>query len=255
MELTSEQFWNDYWSKYHLPSVIDRKFSADRCLAKRLKAELQGVKGEVLEVGCAPGKWLEFMSRELGLTPSGIEYSAKGVEMTKKNFELLKIQYGTLWNGDFFELAVERQFDVVISLGFIEHFDEVDRVIERHLQWLKPGGSLVLGVPNFRGIHQWLQARLDPSVLDKHNLSIMEKGYFRSVAEKFNLQVQYLDYLGSFEPALPFGPKKPRTLPRLAIKAMLRVGHKVRRWSLLDGINSPWLSSYLLGVFRKGNSI
>jgi 2-polyprenyl-3-methyl-5-hydroxy-6-metoxy-1,4-benzoquinol methylase len=41
----------------------------------------------------------------------------------------------------------------VISFGFIEHFDNPENVIQKHLDLLKPGGILIVGVPNFTGIH------------------------------------------------------------------------------------------------------
>jgi len=39
-------------------------------------------------------------------------------------------------------------------LGFIEHFDEPVGVVVRHLDLLKPGGILLLGVPNYGGIYR-----------------------------------------------------------------------------------------------------
>ena len=36
-------------------------------------------------------------------------------------------------------------FDIVYSLGFVEHFDELNIVVKKHTELLKPGGILVLG--------------------------------------------------------------------------------------------------------------
>ena len=44
-------------------------------------------------------------------------------------------------------------FDVVMSRGFIEHFDEPSSVVDRHLDLLKPGGLLVVSIPNLRGVN------------------------------------------------------------------------------------------------------
>lgn len=84
MELTEVKFWDSYWANCRLPSVVDLNFSFDRCLAKSLKNLLSGCAGEVLEIGCAPGKWLAYLNKELGLMPSGIEYSDAGLAATKK---------------------------------------------------------------------------------------------------------------------------------------------------------------------------
>ena len=91
MELTDVKFWDDYWTGYNHPGTINPKFSYDRCLAHTLKSIMSQLhaKGEVLEVGCAPGKWLAFMAQHLGLKPSVIEYSEAGMNATLKNFQEL----------------------------------------------------------------------------------------------------------------------------------------------------------------------
>ena len=172
MELTEVQFWDNYWANCKLPSTVDMSFSFERCLAQALKGNLHGIKGDVFEVGCAPGKWLAFMAKEFAMNPSGIEYSEAGMIATLENFKILQLAPDSIWTGDFFQTEPARQFNVVMSFGFIEHFDDVDDVVELHLQWLKPGGILILGVPNFCGIYSVIQGVLDREILNKHNLKI-----------------------------------------------------------------------------------
>ncbi|MCR4288266.1 MAG: class I SAM-dependent methyltransferase, partial [Deltaproteobacteria bacterium] len=93
MELTEVKFWDDYWKGCGLPSAIDEGFSFDRCLAKELRRHLTGLSGKALEVGCAPGRWMAFL-HELGLVPSGIEYSRAGVDITVRNLNMLHVKYG-----------------------------------------------------------------------------------------------------------------------------------------------------------------
>ena len=80
MELTEVKFWDQYWANCILPSTINYSDSFDRCLAQALKENISGAVGDVLEVGCAPGKWLAFMNAEFGLKPNGIEYSEAGMK-------------------------------------------------------------------------------------------------------------------------------------------------------------------------------
>ncbi|WP_151448096.1 class I SAM-dependent methyltransferase [Lacisediminimonas profundi] len=252
MELTEVQFWEDYWAGCKLPSEVDQDFSFERCVASAIKEHLPPVTGDVLEVGCAPGKWLAFMAKEFGLTPHGIEYSEAGSRATLKNFELLGLPSGQVQSGDFFKLQPGRQYDVVMSFGFIEHFSDVDSVVESHLQWLKPGGVLILGVPNFRGIYHPLQRVLDPGILDKHNLEIMRPEYFRHLAVRYNLTPDFIGYVGSFEPSLPIAKPGSSRPAQLLVRAFLRVMRKVRNLHMLDTINHPTFSSYLLSIYRKG---
>lgn len=252
MNLTEIEFWDKYWSRCKLPVTVDPNFSFDRCVAKKLKELLCGTSGSVLEIGCAPGKWLSFIAQEVGLLPSGIEYSEVGVSATKKNFDTLGVEYGELWSGDFFEAQPLQLHDVVLSLGFIEHFDDPDAVIGRHLDWLKPGGKLVLGVPNFSGVYGPIQRVLDKSLLEKHNTDIMSPKYFRRVEKLFGLKMEYLGYLGSFEPDLPIPKTGSMNAIQFLTRAFLSVARRVRRLNILDRVNHPYISSYIMAAYEKG---
>lgn len=251
MELTDSGFWDDYWAGCRIPSAVDYADPFDRCLAAALKDALAGRKGSVLEVGCAPGKWLAFMAVEMGLTPSGIEYSEAGMAATLKNLKALNVAYGEILCGDFFSIEPEARFDVVMSFGFIEHFNDPDAVIDRHLAWLKPGGTLVLGVPNFRGIYGPIQRMLDKAILDAHNLDVMSLDYLGKAAAGRGLEVRFLRYIGSFEPALPIPPRRTRNPLLLAMKLALRVARRIRRLKIFDNMNNAIISSYMLMVCEK----
>lgn len=251
MKLTEVTFWDDYWANVQLPSTVNLDFSFERCLVETLKNNLSGIGGEVLEVGCAPGKWLDFMAKEFGLKPNGIEYSEAGVNATLRNFQLIGLDPGTFLAGDFFQMKPDRQFDVVMSFGFIEHFTNADEVVKLHLLWLKPGGTLILGVPNFRGIYFPIQRILDKELLDKHNLNIMNLEYFAHLSDRFNLEPIFLDYIGSFEPALPISKPGVENPLQFITKSFLWVGRRVRKIKIFDAINSRLFSSYIVGIYNK----
>lgn len=251
MELTEVKFWDNYWGNCKLPSTVDMDFSFDRCLAHELKKNLPDIKGDVFEVGCAPGKWLAFMAKEFAMNPSGIEYSEAGMIATLENFRILQLAPGSILTGDFFQAKPERQFDVVMSFGFIEHFDNVDEVVDLHLQWVKPGGILILGVPNFCGIYSFIQGILDQEILDKHNLKIMNLNYFRSLAASFKLEPIFLDYIGSFEPSLPIVKHRFGNPLQFAVRSLLWFARHIRRIQIFDRLNNRFISSYILAIYRK----
>lgn len=251
MELTDIKFWESFWGNCKLPSTVDMNFSFDRCLALELKKNLPDIKGDVFEVGCAPGKWLAFMTKEFAMNPSGIEYSNAGMIATLENFKILRLAPDSILTGDFFQAKPERQFDVVMSLGFIEHFDNVDEVVDLHLQWLKPGGILILGVPNFGGIYSIIQGIFDREILDKHNLKIMNLDYFRSLATRFKLKPIFLDYIGSFEPGLPIAKHRWGNPLQLSVKILLLLARYIRHIKIIDRLNNRFISSYILAIYRR----
>lgn len=254
MELTDVKFWEDYWANVKVPNVVDMSNSFDRCLSGELQKWLAGCRGEVLEVGCAPGKWLSFLAEKMGLNPSGIEYTSAGTEATVRNFSVLGLNYGHVWSGDFFSIDPDPQFDVVISLGFIEHFQNVEEVVERHLQWLKPGGVLLLEIPNFRGVYYPIQSILDKTLLDKHNLKIMNLEFFKELAGRFGMTIRHIGYACSFEPCLPILPPDAEKTPlRFIFKMFLLFMHRLRRWSFLDRINGRYFSAAIIAVYQKGS--
>ena len=102
--MTELEFWENYWSNIKLPSVVNKEHSFERCLSKELELIMSEESGTIFEIGCAPGKWIGYLSQVLHLVPSGIEYSPLGNRATLENFRILDISPGELLVGDFFEI-------------------------------------------------------------------------------------------------------------------------------------------------------
>jgi len=255
--LTEQKFWELYWKNLQLPAVVNPNFSFDRCLSKALLARLDELpsplssKGRcsILEVGAAPGKWLALFPPDR-YAVSGIEYSQQGMDALRRNMDLLGIMPLDLIYGDFFAIKPKASYDVVMSLGFVEHFDDPVQVIRLHTEWLCPGGALVIGVPNFTGLHGFAQRLLDREILRAHNTKMMNRTFFEALPASLGIDKWSFEYLGSFEPALPM-TFRPKTLTNIIPKVALRLASYLRRWRWLDCINSPFISSYMLAIYRK----
>ena len=255
--LTEHTFWDSFWEDIKVPITPDQDFSFDRCLTKALHEVLDtavdlrnpNARSTVLEIGAAPGKWLSIFPQDL-YEVSGIEYSDRGMQALQANLKTLNIKPRVLIYGDFFALEPEPSYDIVMSLGFIEHFNDPLMVVKRHIEWLKPGGLLILGVPNFTGLHGFAQLVLDKRILDIHNTLIMNKAFFHSLQNSLSIEMNSFQYLGSFEPSLPMTYER-KNLLNFMPKAILRVAAIVRRLQLWDGINSPLTSSYILATYTK----
>jgi len=255
--LTERMFWERYWKNLQLPAVVNPNFSFDRCLSTVLLNRLDNVppphasknRRSILEIGAAPGKWLSLFPQDR-YTVSGIEYSQQGMHALRENMDLLGIKPLDLIHGDFFTLEPRACYDVVMSLGFVEHFDDPIPVIRRHVEWLRPGGVLVIGVPNFTGLHGFAQRLLDLDILRAHNTTMMNRDFFDSLPVHLEIDKLSFDYLGSFEPSLPMTYRR-RTLTNILPKVALRLASMLRRWRWFDHINSSFISSYMLAIYRK----
>jgi len=127
----------------------------------------------LLEIGCAPGKLLVWAARVLKARVTGIDYSDIGIGHARRLFETLSVE-GDLRCEDVFTAALpEAGFDVVFSVGLIEHFDDPRDIVKRHVAFARPGGVALMVVPNYGGLYGRLQRYFDPENLAIHNLEIM----------------------------------------------------------------------------------
>lgn len=252
--LTDAAYWDGYWDRVSLPKEHQRRPRAyylnaildvfDRFMPR--DASLTAA-----EVGGAPGQYLAYVHRILGYRITCIDYSANGCRKTIENFQLLGIP-GDVIHAD---LMTESEglptFDVVYSLGLIEHFVDRTSVVERHVRLVRPGGLLVLGVPNFRGLTGWFLRTLAPSVYATHEIQAMDLDGWREFEEAFGLDVLWKGYVGGFEPSI-FARREEkgiRTLvPYLVARAMKRC--LSRRLGFLRRFNGPRISGYAMAVYR-----
>lgn len=256
--LTDENFWNSYWESIDLPSEINLNFEFDRCLSSELVKSLKDLpsSAKVLEIGAAPGRWLAFLAKRFDFKVSAIEYSSNGVKVLKKNLDMLNVNLEQVLEGDFFSLKAQPIFDVVMSFGFIEHFNEVDKVINHHSQWLKSGGKLIVGIPNFSNFHGRLQKILDPEVYNAHNISIMSPNAITQLDLDENLSLQSSIYISSFQPSLPYWTRKSECnisyeLKIFPIRVLLFALSKIRKFRFWDYFNNRFVSGYIYTTYVK----
>jgi 2-polyprenyl-3-methyl-5-hydroxy-6-metoxy-1,4-benzoquinol methylase len=156
----------------------------------------------VLEVGSAPGHNLVRLSEAFGFVPYGIEYSDSGVELNREIFISHNIDPDHVIHADFLSDEIQEQytgyFDIVISEGLIEHFDDVEDVIERHIDLLARGGYLIVSIPNLRGANYSLQWVFNKELLFIHNMDIMDKRRFSRLFDTERLSTLFCDYYGTF---------------------------------------------------------
>jgi len=102
--------------------------------------------GAVLDVGCGRGFTLRF------LTDAG--YRATGVELSPSAAAHARDALGLdIRTGDFLSQMFEpNQFEVVIFWHSLEHIADPLAALDRAKEILKPGGLLVVAVPNFESV-------------------------------------------------------------------------------------------------------
>jgi SAM-dependent methyltransferase len=246
--LVEKEFWETeyYWASARPPIRPDLDMPFDRSMAAALERLAHATADDrVLEVGCAPAKWLGFYGSRFGSYVEGVEYSEKGATLSRENLAALGVP-GVIHHADFFTCPVE-QYDLVLSFGFIEHFDRLESVFARHLQFVRPGGRLVIGVPNFHGLNRILQRLADPAYLELHNLRAMDPALYRDLGDHHGLTRLHQTYVGGPDPIIV-------KLGKRWVTPLVLAQARLRRLRALDRADAPWTSPYLLTVFLKSAS-
>ena len=101
----------------------------------------------ILEAGCGLGRWVIPLA-EKGFNVTGIEIEQEAVDIINKNCSLSN---ANVIQGDIFNMPFsDKKYDIVISLGVLEHFEQFDlqkKAIQEHIRVLKDDGIMLITVP------------------------------------------------------------------------------------------------------------
>lgn len=96
-------------------------------------------------------------------------------------------------------------FDLVYSSGLIEHFDDTAAVVAEHIRLLKPGGKLVLAVPNLEGVQGRVFAKLARPLWNAHH--VFSPNELAETLSALGLREIQSGYLGSFHLHIGYDPR------------------------------------------------
>jgi SAM-dependent methyltransferase len=170
--LTSRAYWDNVHvaqPRLRLPSGF---VISTRNVQRLLKAQV-APGARVLEIGFAPGKLLAYVAKSLGAQVSGLDYSENGVAFARRLFAVLDLQADFRCEDIFATTFQPGTFDLVYSVGLIEHFNDPRKIVRCHVELLRPGGTALILIPDYSGIYGRLQRYFDAHILDLHNLRIM----------------------------------------------------------------------------------
>lgn len=86
----------------------------------------------------------------------------------------------------------KNSYDLVESFGLIEHFENPAAALDAHIDLLKPDGTLVVSIPNYRGWNGIWMRLVDPGLAKGHNFEIMKLPVFKALFNRSELDIQYI---------------------------------------------------------------
>jgi L-malate glycosyltransferase len=190
-----QDFWDSSWS--------DRDYGIapenDQMRAWMEERIAGSPPGSCFEVGCFPGAHLAFLGAA-GYTLNGADLTPRTSPEMAQWLRKQGYKVGAIDKSDFLTYPTDLQHDLVYSNGFIEHFENWKEVLLKHAALVKPGGLLLIAVPNFRGRFQnWLHRLVDQENLDRHYLPSMDPTLWAKVLSDAGFTIEWQGYFAEFE--------------------------------------------------------
>jgi 2-polyprenyl-3-methyl-5-hydroxy-6-metoxy-1,4-benzoquinol methylase len=212
MDKAGKQYWDTVWNDSYTTATknISSKsvgnyvyWSYHQLFQRLLGDPARWNNKRVLEVGCGNSDLLPYFAVQWGMQVSGIDYSEKGCSQAIEKLQINNV-VPDIYCADLFhppDILLE-SFDLVVSFGVVEHFDNTDEIFKALKRFLKPQGLLFTSAPNHCGLLGSIQKSLDVQIYDIHKiidvcdlekasqntmLSTIEKGYFINFSFSANI--------------------------------------------------------------------
>lgn len=196
MGLSEKQYWDEVWSNRLLPEAINpHKQNVSNFINvafhkyfTQIFSNLHNEGTKLLEIGCAGSPWLPYFAREFGFNVAGLDYSEIGCNQARAILEKEKVE-GEIIQADFFSPpeSMLEFYDVLVSFGVVEHFENTTDCLIPFLRFLKPGGIIITVIPNIVGFLGIIQKIINKPVYDIHELIDRELLYNAHIRAGFNV--------------------------------------------------------------------
>lgn len=151
-----------------------------------------------LDIGCAAGFFLSII-KKYGYDPYGVEISAEGSLFAKNFFDINIIAKDLLELSD----SYNNYFDFISMFHVLEHLPDPNIYLKKVNQIMKPGGFLIVEVPNIKSIDSLFFKYLIRIIQPPHHLYafnyrnleyILKKNGFEVVAKN----IYFSNVIGNF---------------------------------------------------------
>lgn len=205
-----------------------------------------------IEIGVVPGNHLIYLAKFHKYRPVGLDY-IDDIGFVGDNLIFNGISEFELIKEDFLKWNPEKKYDVVCSYGFVEHFDNYEEVIKKHMDIVKEGGYLVVSVPYIK----YFQLLLRKIVYKEghfeklssiHNPEIMNLKKLETIVTSDNIFTKlFCGYIR--EMTIWFNPDD--SFIKTNRKCMLGVLKLFEKQVNKLGLSNKFISPEIMGIFQK----
>jgi len=187
-----KSYWDATWENTAVLSAVDPRLPGlnnriNRQFHEYFRKAFSGMKTKgkkLLEIGCARSQWLPYFAKEFGFIVSGVDYSEIGCVKAREILSHAGVS-GEVVNVDFFNPPghMLHAYDVVVSFGVVEHFENTFECINACAKYLDRGGLMITVIPNLVGLMGLLQKKLNKPIYDKHeplDINMLKEAHHRA---------------------------------------------------------------------------
>jgi len=141
---SSKDIWQKQWQifsknlSYHLNEKVIFQ------ILNLFKQKLKGIK--IIELGAGSGGDILYLS-QLGAKTTALDFSQKSISIINSRAKIQKLKIKTICQDCQKTKLPNNYFDLVFSVGLVEHFTKPLLTIKEQVRILKPGGYLIIDVP------------------------------------------------------------------------------------------------------------
>jgi len=217
-----KKFYNKVYGndeKKHYTKLIN----ANNSLPEEEKEVLKEIKWKgknVLDVGCGTGRICFEIAKKGAKKVTGIDFSDSAIETAKKMYFRKSLHYICEDINKHKE-----QYDIIISLGTIEHMDNPILVLKKMKKLLAKNGKLVITCPNWTNPRGYILQTL--RILFNAPITLADLHYFtpaqfKEIAKKLNMNLKWstFDYGWALEDRLikDFKRRLPNVFRDMGVK-------------------------------------
>lgn len=215
--------WDKKWEVLDMDKFREKAFESDpwtihhRKIIEKYAQKIEK-DGVFLEAGCGMGHWCFYVSQKYGIKTVGADIAEETIaKLQKMETDLSKFLIDDL-NDSKLE---SNSFDMLISLGVVEHFKDSNQMMRNLNRILKPDGVAIITVPNAYSMHtitrpilqllgKWdigFEKSFSPQKLKElaweNNFRVIESGILPS-GEMFGLFLNNIPIIGKWIEKLSF---------------------------------------------------
>jgi SAM-dependent methyltransferase len=173
-------------------AALERGIAYDREVGEDHQFALAHVNASenVLEIGCNTGMFLE---KAVAITPKvvGLDFNPAAIEKARSK--------GVTALNESIEEHADRhagEYDVVCAFQVFEHLVQIGPMLTAMLRALKPGGRLIMSVPNsepyFQRFNKYETLNMPP-----HHMGLWNRAAFEKLADEFDMKLGLHKYYGT----------------------------------------------------------